>query len=452
QVKELNFLTDNNSRRLTTNHHTRVLANRKKIGRPWLVYSTSKNAAFCFCCKMFLSNAKFALASNGTQDWKNLSLILSKRKKAPDHLKSFQKWKELETRLNTNTAIDDENQRIIKAETQHWQNVLERLIAIIQDHFVEFLELKDSSGAGMTEPCSSHSLNLVLNDAANCCSEAVEFFSLIQNIFHKNSIAHKRSLEILDVRCVLQSDHSWADITDHIAKSMRRKLSKKGSIFIRMKAVFPNSDEASSMFFHLVQVADSTANTILDIFLRAFRFKTRATCKGLKDCLTDTSFVLNMGLLFDVLVKLEELSLELQKQSTTLMHAHKLVKQKCLVFQSMWQNPREHFLNSQQAVCDAEFKEVALQKGRMTAIDYTRFSSCLLIKMEQRMLTTHSSHRALVALRWGRLPVCVEQQLKANSCSRRQVGVSTERQYKTMAIAVIGAAARPAVFTAPFDL
>nr|XP_006011780.1 PREDICTED: zinc finger MYM-type protein 1-like [Latimeria chalumnae] len=310
-------------------------------------------AARSSCLKIF--NAKFALALGGTQDWKNLSIVLNKHENSPAHLESFQKWKELETRLNTNTTIDDKNQRIIKAETQHWQNVLERLIALIRvlgtqnialrgtsdklfepnngnflkfvelmgmfdsvikehirritsheihnhylgkniqneiiqllathiketvlsalkkakyysvsldctpdisnieqmtlivrfvsvtgpfgnaagsvnirEHFLEFLELKNSSGAGMTElllqklgelgldvadlrgqgydnganmkgkhsgvqkrirdlnprafflPCSSHSLNLVVNDAANCCTDAIEFFNIVQTIY-----------------------------------------------------------------------------------------------------------------------------------------------------------------------------------------------------------------------------------------------------------------------------
>uniref|UniRef100_H3AKH7 HAT C-terminal dimerisation domain-containing protein n=1 Tax=Latimeria chalumnae TaxID=7897 RepID=H3AKH7_LATCH len=424
--------------------------------------------------------------------------------------------------------------------------------------------------------------------------------SMRKKIFdHKSSIAHKRSLEIcaaakkeqfekaianqesaykentcrvfrtvytlaklnrpfsdlpvvLDLQKAngLDSDHSCADITCHIAKSMRRKLvesvisndlkigfmidesttaSKKAALVICMKVVFTNSDEASSMFFDLVQLADTTASTIHDTFLQAlydngftqefllrnfvsfatngasnmlgrksgvatlllgmfpnvivwhcsnhrlelavadvveevsetYKMKSffdklyslysaspkkqaelqecasalciwlnaigrilgtrwvsssarsvravwqnnaalvqhfenastdtsrdskqRATYKGLKNRLTDTSFVLNMGLLFDALVELKELSLELQKRSTTLMHAHKLVEQKCLVFESMSQNPGEHFLISQQAVRDAAFKGVALHKGRMTAINRTKFFSCLLMKMEERI-------------------------------------------------------------------
>lgn len=32
-------------------------------------------------------------------------------------------------------------------------------------------------------PCNAHCLNIVLNDAAHCCLDAVKFFSLIQKIY-----------------------------------------------------------------------------------------------------------------------------------------------------------------------------------------------------------------------------------------------------------------------------
>jgi len=32
-------------------------------------------------------------------------------------------------------------------------------------------------------PCNSHSLNLVINDVAKCCLNAISFFNLIQSIY-----------------------------------------------------------------------------------------------------------------------------------------------------------------------------------------------------------------------------------------------------------------------------
>lgn len=43
--------------------------------------------------------------------------------------------------------------------------------------------IKDINPRAFFVPCSSHSLNLVVNDAAHCCLEATKFFSLVQEIY-----------------------------------------------------------------------------------------------------------------------------------------------------------------------------------------------------------------------------------------------------------------------------
>ena len=100
----------------------------------------------------------------------------------------------------------------------------------IREHFIDFVSLQDTTGAGMTDvilnkiqnhglvlenlrgqsydnganmkgkhngvqrkildlnpraffvPCNAHTLNLVVNDAANCCTEVVKFFGIIQSV------------------------------------------------------------------------------------------------------------------------------------------------------------------------------------------------------------------------------------------------------------------------------
>lgn len=41
-------------------------------------------------------------------------------------------------------------------------------------------------------PCSAHSLNLVVNDAAACCLQAVDFFSTIQEVYNFFSASTSR--------------------------------------------------------------------------------------------------------------------------------------------------------------------------------------------------------------------------------------------------------------------
>jgi hypothetical protein len=52
---------------------------------------------------------------------------------------------ELSDRLNSNTTIDERIQRLLNAETRHWQAVLERLVAIIQFLGQQCLALRRSS-------------------------------------------------------------------------------------------------------------------------------------------------------------------------------------------------------------------------------------------------------------------------------------------------------------------
>ncbi|CAH0551202.1 unnamed protein product [Brassicogethes aeneus] len=52
--------------------------------------------------------------------------------KSSDHMSNFQDWKELEFRLGKNKTIDSENLRLIRQEERYWQQVLERLIALVR--------------------------------------------------------------------------------------------------------------------------------------------------------------------------------------------------------------------------------------------------------------------------------------------------------------------------------
>lgn len=72
-----------------------------------------------------------SLATNGNNDWKNMSNILNRHKMSPIHKKSYEDWKELEGKLKSGKTIDDINQSNIKTETEYWKNILKRIIALI---------------------------------------------------------------------------------------------------------------------------------------------------------------------------------------------------------------------------------------------------------------------------------------------------------------------------------
>ena len=85
---------------------------------------------FCFCCKLF-STIQITLTTEGNSDWKYLSEILTNHENGKSHLIAHNNWIELEVSLMSETTIDATKQRILNEEVRHWQNVLERLLAIV---------------------------------------------------------------------------------------------------------------------------------------------------------------------------------------------------------------------------------------------------------------------------------------------------------------------------------
>ncbi|XP_066973153.1 zinc finger MYM-type protein 1-like [Macrobrachium rosenbergii] len=99
----------------------------------------------CFCCKLFGMKRISSLSSVGLRDWKNLSSLLSSHEKLPDHLDNVGKWKELEQRLKKHKTIDDETQRARERVENYWQQILERLIALVRVLGVQNLSFRGTN-------------------------------------------------------------------------------------------------------------------------------------------------------------------------------------------------------------------------------------------------------------------------------------------------------------------
>ncbi|XP_074974011.1 zinc finger MYM-type protein 1-like [Caretta caretta] len=132
QVKNFMFHKDNENKSFHPTHYWCEIPNGDKVERPWLMYSKTQNAPYCFCCKLFQSNVPATLGSTGTKDWKNLSRNLACHEKAANHQRAFHRWKELEMRRRLKATTEDQHQEKIASESLYWQNVLKRLIAIVR--------------------------------------------------------------------------------------------------------------------------------------------------------------------------------------------------------------------------------------------------------------------------------------------------------------------------------
>nr|XP_033792109.1 zinc finger MYM-type protein 1-like [Geotrypetes seraphini]XP_033792110.1 zinc finger MYM-type protein 1-like [Geotrypetes seraphini]XP_033792112.1 zinc finger MYM-type protein 1-like [Geotrypetes seraphini] len=134
QVQQFDFPKDGNQRKFSTSHYKRRLANGEEVHRRWLLYSVSNDSVFCFCCKLFTTDLAglSSLSDQGSRDWKNMSAILAAHERSCRHYQNCKKWKDLELVLEKKKKIDEEHLHLIKQEEKYWQQVLERLVALVR--------------------------------------------------------------------------------------------------------------------------------------------------------------------------------------------------------------------------------------------------------------------------------------------------------------------------------
>ena len=61
-----------------------------------------------------------------------MSSLLVDHETSMKHIRAIGTWIELENRLKEGNTIDKDTQKLMQKETQHWNNVLQRIISIVQ--------------------------------------------------------------------------------------------------------------------------------------------------------------------------------------------------------------------------------------------------------------------------------------------------------------------------------
>ncbi|GJX66292.1 zinc finger MYM-type protein 1-like protein [Tanacetum coccineum] len=134
-------------RQFSATFYTRVLPNREKCDREWLVYSKELDRVFCFCCKIFRKGvAKGALVNEGFADWTHLSTRLKEHEVGLEHITNMATWFDMHCRVKKNEAIDNVVHEQFEKERYHWMKVLLRIISI-----VKFLAKHNLAFRGTTE-------------------------------------------------------------------------------------------------------------------------------------------------------------------------------------------------------------------------------------------------------------------------------------------------------------
>ncbi|XP_070031553.1 uncharacterized protein [Nicotiana tomentosiformis] len=135
RIIDTNFPNDTFSRHFSTTHYIPKLVNGERHDRRWLVYSKYLDKVFCFCCKLFsLSSGTCSskLASEGSNDWRNISTKLKTHETTNEHIINMAAWIDLEIRLQKDKTIDKDVQEQINRYREHWKNVLSRIIVVIK--------------------------------------------------------------------------------------------------------------------------------------------------------------------------------------------------------------------------------------------------------------------------------------------------------------------------------
>ncbi|CAK1597573.1 unnamed protein product [Parnassius mnemosyne] len=96
-----------------------------------MIYSQTKDAVYCFPCRIFgLENTKIG-SSEGVYDWKHLGDYLKSHESSRQHKNCMLKWFNLENGLKSCSTIDFLAQPQIEQDRQRWRDILERLLAIV---------------------------------------------------------------------------------------------------------------------------------------------------------------------------------------------------------------------------------------------------------------------------------------------------------------------------------
>lgn len=122
---------DASNRHFSNEFYQRKLPNGETANRQWLVYSKSKDAVFCFCCKLF-ANSKNRFISDGNNDWSHMARDLQEHESSSKHLDALKMCIELEMRLKKCATIDKKTEELINTERAHWNGVLKRILSIVQ--------------------------------------------------------------------------------------------------------------------------------------------------------------------------------------------------------------------------------------------------------------------------------------------------------------------------------
>lgn len=127
QYEEANGKTK--MRSLTKSVFVRTLKNGENVTRTWLLYSPSKNALFCFTCRLFSTAVNKFSSPDGQNDWKHIQEYVLSHENSADHKQSTLTYTR---RGHIASRIDRALVNQYNCEVQYWKDILKRIVAVVK--------------------------------------------------------------------------------------------------------------------------------------------------------------------------------------------------------------------------------------------------------------------------------------------------------------------------------
>ncbi|XP_037743601.2 zinc finger MYM-type protein 1-like [Chelonia mydas] len=207
----------------------------------------------------------------------------------------------------------------------------------IKEHFLGFVSLMETTGAGVTEtilhqleemslpienlrgqgydngsnmkgkengvqqiildinpraffiPCSAHLLNVVVSDAAKCCLEATAFFDLVQRVYVYSSASTRR----------------WEVLTHHVSNLTVKPLSET-RWESRIDALKPLRYQLGDIYDALLEIYDDTTLT------GSSGNMSQVDAKDLAKAISSFKFLVSLVVWYDILFEINMISRQLQ--------------------------------------------------------------------------------------------------------------------------------------------
>lgn len=128
---DVEFQFSSVGRRFSTFHKYRELPNGSQIERDWLVYSPSKEAIFCFVCRLFGSNINDADNFNkmGFNDWKNSGRSIQCHEHSKQHQEHYLTFRRIAKQAG---SIESSLLSGLEIEMDYWRRILNRIVSVVK--------------------------------------------------------------------------------------------------------------------------------------------------------------------------------------------------------------------------------------------------------------------------------------------------------------------------------